>query len=126
MFCNDAEIKEGKNSVLPRKNRLKTGDFKKIWQRGKSLRGKFVFIKYLYSPNGFKLAVIINKKVAPKAVDRNKFKRRIKYIIKKYQQQIAKNQLLVVIATNKVAGAKFQELEQDLLFLLKQLNEKYY
>ena len=66
--------------MLPEANRLKSdGDFKKIFKYGKISENEFMKIKFLknfkpYSRFGF----IVSNKLAPKAVVRNLFRRRLR------------------------------------------------
>jgi len=100
--------------MLPAKNRLGTGFFrKKKASKGKTLEGNDLKIKVLSSQGQFKLAVIVSKKVASKATDRNRIKR---IITESLKEDLGKLQgEAVIIVKNNIASYKPEEVKKNLL-----------
>lgn len=63
--------------MLPRKNRLaKTRDFKEIFRQGRSVKAQGIVLKFQNTKNKTsRFAVVVSKKVAQKAVRRNRIRR---------------------------------------------------
>jgi ribonuclease P protein component len=69
-----------------------------------------------------RFGIIIPKKVLPKAVDRNKVKRRIKAILRKHFNHF--NQVDILILPQKSSlKVKFGQLESEIMFAIKKLNQ---
>ena len=64
---------------------------------------------------GAKIDIIVTKKVAPRAVDRNRIKRLIKEAL---QHLNSKNGLKIIVRRN-IAGLKEQEVQSKIAQLLK-------
>lgn len=105
--------------MLPSKNRLKLSFFKnnKIWQGQRLTSGE---IQLVVNPNKntFRVATIVSKKVAPKAVDRNRIKRLV-------AQAMGENQSLqaevIVIVKKNIATLKKDQVKAKLTKLLQKL-----
>lgn len=84
--------------------------------RGRPFFSKYFTIKAIKGPeNDFRYTVIVSKKVLKLAVDRNKFKRRVRSIIGSQLAQIKKKIDFVVVAKKGVEKASFTEIKEDIL-----------
>lgn len=101
--------------MLPKKNRLNL-------KTKEGFRGKRIFsedLTLIYSSaNYFKGAVVVSKKVAPKAVDRNRIKR---LVMESLKGKNAKAQCVFIVNKN-LAGLKKDEVEIKVKELLRQIN----
>lgn len=105
--------------MLPSKNRLKLSFFKnnKIWQGQRLTSGE---IQLVVNPNKntFRVTTIVSKKVAPRAVDRNRIKRLV-------AQAMGENQSLqaevIVIVKKNIATLKKDQVKAKLTKLLQKL-----
>lgn len=101
--------------MLPRLNRLtKKKDFEETYQQGKAVGGNFLLIKT--KPNQEKqtrIGIVVSKKVAKKATERNKLKRRIREIVRKKNTKDKLGGDIVIIAKKPSAKASYRELEAD-------------
>lgn len=105
--------------MLPSKNRLKLSSFKnnKIWQGQRLTSAE---IQLIVSPkvNTFKVATVVSKKVAPKAVDRNRIKRLV-------SQAMGENQSLqaevIVIIKKNISHLKKDQVKDKLTRMLQKL-----
>ena len=75
------------------------------------------FIKSYEGTRNDKLRIVVSKKVAPKAVSRNRIKRIIKEALKK--MNLPQNNFTIIVRNN-VEGYKSQKVEEELKQLLKQ------
>ena len=103
--------------MLPAVNRLKLSNKNKILTGGKKIStSEFVLIQK-GSGTTFKAASVVAKKVAPKAVDRNRIKRLIAQAL--LGQKGMKGNLIIIVKKN-IASLKMQEVRNKLVKLLRQ------
>ncbi len=77
------------------------------------------------APNGteaLRIGIVVSRKVARKAVRRNKIKRRLREILRLWLPYLAPGWDLVVVARPPAQEASFHELRQVLWTLLTQAN----
>jgi len=102
--------------MLPKTNRLITQhDFDAVFEKGRGTKRDFLIIQFVkntlpHSRFGF----IVSKKVAPKAVDRNLIKRRLRSLITRHINNMKSSLDVVIIATPKTKGKTFEEFEKIL------------
>jgi len=95
-------------------------DFRDIFQTGKTVIGRFIFLKIKKTKgSGPRFAVVAGLKVSKKAVQRNKIKRRIRAIISKTHPKILSGYDIVVIAKKEAVTEKFKTLQEDLIKTLE-------
>lgn len=84
----------------------------------KSTRGSFFIVKhkdnFLDHP---RIAIVVSKKVSPKAVVRNKLKRRTSEVIRLNLERFQSKDLIITILPQAV-GKDFKELDTDLVEIL--------
>lgn len=100
---------------LSNKYRLrKEGDIKKVFSKGRTIKGGLFFIRFLGNGLvGSRIAVMVSKKVSKKATERNLIKRRVHGAIdKKY---LKKNGLDILIVTLPIILEKpFKEIKTEI------------
>lgn len=110
--------------MLPRPNRLrKTNDFKRVFKNGKGVQIDNVFIKVRPSKGkATRIGIIVSKKVAKKAVDRNRIRRILSEGIRTHIQRIRleRDIVIVVLPGFSLRGAK--DAEKTLYTLFKKLS----
>lgn len=93
-------------------------DFNAIFKSGQSFANrKFVIYKLEKKQKHFRVGISVSKKLG-NAVMRNKIKRRIRHVLIAHQAELAALDF-VVIARKGVEILTYQELEQNLLHVLK-------
>jgi len=109
--------------MLPKANRLRnTREIEKVFRAGRGVKEGFLFLKFMENDLEIsRFAFIVSKKTSPKAVQRNKIKRRLRDIIRKRMPRIKTGFDLVVIAQKGAGSAKFQEMEQAVVRLLEKI-----
>ena len=99
--------------MLPKANRLKKKkDFEKVFKQGKGFEEDFLYLKVF--KNNLELTrfgFVVSKKFSPKAIERNKIRRRLGELIKVKLPKIKKGIDGIIIV---MPGAKndFQKLEE--------------
>src|SRR3989344_4756478 len=105
--------------MLPSKNRLKLShEFKNRFSGAKRASSDEFLLIARRKQAGFKLAVIISKKVAPKAVDRNRSRRIVSEALR--GQSVFFGELLVIVNKN-IARFKTEEVYKKLSSLILKL-----
>lgn len=97
-------------------------DFDKILKKKNQFTSKFTYIYINENDlNKYRFGICVSKKLG-KAVIRNKIKRRIKDIIDKSKLQF-NNKDYIIILKKSAKDAKYLELKEDIINLLKKINE---
>ncbi len=98
-------------------------DIKKILSTGKKLIFKDFIIIFQKNNFGYpRFAFIVSKKVSKRAVDRNRAKRLLREIVRKYYRYISdKGFDIIFIARKSIIDKKLQDLESEFQEFLKTL-----
>lgn len=107
--------------MFPRKYRLKKkGDFQKAFQKGKSIATPYlVLYTILKEPPGYpRIGIAVSRKLGT-AVARNRIKRRLREAIKPHLVNLKETYDIIIVARNKIKGLEFNDLEKNLVYLLK-------
>lgn len=109
--------------TLPRDIRLKNkADFSRVFKRGKSAKGNFLFIKFEKNEVGnYRVGIVVSRKVSQKSTERNKIKRIISEMFKIFKEEVSDGIDIVIIADPKIKNASSQEIKEDLSKLIKKL-----
>lgn len=109
--------------MLAIKYRLtKKKDFQEVFKGGRKCSGCFFGVRY--QKNNLKnsrFAVVASTKVSKKAVVRNRLKRQVREIIKKNMTKDLTGFDVIVNILSKSIDQEFQELEKDLVGILKKI-----
>lgn len=84
---------------------------------GLKISGEDFLLTFHQKPNVFKAAVIVAKKIAPKAVDRNRLRRQIFEVLRRTSKE---GELIVNVKKN-LAGLKTPQIERRLRPLLNKI-----
>lgn len=90
------------------------GGVKYVFQHGKTVRRAQMSLVFVPNDKGFtRIAVVVSKKVAKSAVERNKIRRRVFEALRLNFDLIPKNNdYIFVVFTKSVKNMKFAELEK--------------
>lgn len=106
--------------MLMKNTRLnRTSDFKKIYKKGHFSSSQHFRINSIIGggqDNKKRFAIIVSKKISPKATQRNLYKRQIRHTIVKNIECIPNGQYIISL---KIAPESFSTLEEDLKQCLK-------
>jgi ribonuclease P protein component len=105
--------------MIPKYSRIQKGDVLRVIKEGASYHSPSFLLKVLKNPLKTTLfAVIVSKKVAKTAVCRNKNKRRIREIIKKYSKNIPQGCFYIIMLKRDLNKSLFQDIENEMKNLL--------
>ena len=109
--------------MLKKQQRITSGrDFQYIYRRGRHLSSAFFGLNYLRNNFGFsRLGVVVSKKTARRATDRNLLKRRVREILRLNYSKITPGFDLIVTLKGSTKEADFKKLELELLTILNKL-----
>ncbi|GAW93649.1 ribonuclease P protein component [Calderihabitans maritimus] len=109
--------------MLPKDRRLrKRADFRKVYQHGRSLAGRYLVVYYLNSgKNKTRFGFSISKKIG-KAHERNRIKRTLREVCRKNLRQFKEGFDIIFIARSKIKGINYHGVEKDLLKLSRRAN----
>ena len=85
---------------------------------GKIIRSPFVDMRYAPLPGRIAFAVVISAKAAPKAVDRNRVRRRGRAILGKLGKKLIPGHAIAFFCKKGTAELPFSELETTITSLL--------
>ncbi|MDD4996076.1 MAG: ribonuclease P protein component [Patescibacteria group bacterium] len=107
--------------MLPKKYRLvKNNDFARVAQKGKMIFGQEVSLKWIKNDlNYSRFGITVSLKVDKRAVMRNKIKRRIRAILKKYLLQFVLGYDFLILTRPKIKELDFQQIESAILKIFK-------
>lgn len=112
--------------MIGKKNRFHGySSLRAVYQKGATVRNADYSIRYLKNNKrkDYRVAVVVSKKVAKSAVERNRIRRRIYEIVRQLDQPINGPQdIVITIFTSKVAAVDYQELEASLSKLFSKAN----
>ena len=109
--------------MLSRAHRLTDNkDFQNVYRRGRYNSTAFLSVNIL--PNKFgvtKIGVVVSKKVAKKAHDRNAVKRKVREAARLAYPRLKSGQNIVISIKNAALSQDYKVLEKDLLGSFKRL-----
>lgn len=94
-----------------------------VYTKGQTVRGSLLSIKYVENSRqpGYRLAVVISKKVSKSAVKRNRIRRRIYEVVRHHETEIVQPfDIVMTIFNEAIADLPADRLEKSLLKLLGQ------
>lgn len=108
--------------MLTRANRLRhSTDFQRVYTRSRTAAGRRFVLKYRPGASvKSRVGVVVGSKVSKLAVERNLLRRRIREVMRAQIDRLPNRLDLVVIAKPTAKGASFQEVQQEVLNLLRQ------
>ncbi len=102
--------------MFKKKQRFNRKDFKKVFKEGKRINNKNISISYIYNDKT-KTSVVVGKKIAKKATERNLLRRRVYFILRKNFDLVKNKQIIVFVKKNITYGILKKEIE-EILFKL--------
>ena len=106
--------------ALARKNRMAKRDFTKRFRSGKRIRNKHCSIHYgpLETPEP-KIAIVVQAKAAPRAVDRNSIRRQLSIFLSGMISSFTRPVFVVVIVHSPTSVMHLEECRDELSSMLQ-------
>lgn len=105
-------------------NQSRTFDI--IFKKGNRFQGRLFNLWTFVAPEDSrirgtrpKLAIMVSRKVFPKAADRNLWKRRIRESFRRFQHRLVRKSAVIFQAKRQPGPASYQSLEQEMHQLLE-------
>jgi len=111
--------------MLSKINRLSSNrEFQNIYRKGRSNTSPYFSVTVLPNRLGInRFGIVVSKKVAKKAVDRNRIKRQSREIIANLNKNVRNKQYDIIVSVrNNALNAKYDTLKSDLETLLQKSN----
>lgn len=106
--------------MLPSEYRLRSpDDFRKVYKLGKVIRGRLFILRFIKSERVKPRFGIVPPRKVKNAVLRNRLKRRVRDVCRRHRDEIKNQYDIVINISGKVAELTRQDLESDLLKLIK-------
>ncbi len=119
--------------MLLQKNRLKkTSDIEIVFENGRFVGGALTTLKVWhiipekfpkrgYTKDDLKIAFVVSKKIHKSAVQRNRLKRQMREVVRLLlkENKLRAGNMLLVMAKAEMIGKTYQEIETDLLAVLR-------
>lgn len=109
------------NQKIQSNRRLKNKrEFDEVFKAGRLVKGKFVNVWVCSEAEGagFVIGIIVTRKAAKRATDRNLWKRRIKEIFRRNQDQLEGGRAGVIVVKRQAGVPSYAELEKEFIALL--------
>ncbi|MFA5197276.1 MAG: ribonuclease P protein component [Patescibacteria group bacterium] len=93
-------------------------DFQTIYRRGRHYSNAFFSLNYSKNYYGHtRVGIVVNKKVAKKATERNLLKRQLREIVKKDYDKLAVGMDIIISTRPKTKELDFTQLEKEIVAL---------
>ncbi len=99
--------------MLPKSKRLTTEEFKEVFENGKKIYSPLFMYSYVIKES-FKLSVVASKKNFKKAVQRNKYKRKIFNIVRSFDKDTLPNAWIICTFKKEAIDKDNTLLEKDI------------
>lgn len=110
--------------MLSRNFRLKKEtDFRRIYRKGRRIRGYFFDITYLENNKNTRFGIVVTTKSINKAIKRNSAKRVLRVIIYKNKKDWPGNIDLIIKIKKEISPNLLKNAEAELVYSLKKIND---
>lgn len=112
---------EDVNSLGVNKRLRKRAEYLKIQSKGKKNRSKYLLISIVENKSEFsRIGVTITKKIDKRAARRNRLRRRIKEVFRKFNSKFEFSADIVVVGLKDSTDINFSQVKKDLVYLFYQ------
>lgn len=94
-------------------NKINRDSFKKIYNKSKTFDLSFGVFKYVLNDKKSKIVVVVSSKVVPKAVLRNKTKRRIKAVFNILSKKFDKPLVVLFFVKKSIINESFENILKE-------------
>jgi ribonuclease P protein component len=105
--------------MISQKQRISRGEFQSLLKKGRSFHSPLFSLSISKDVPGERFAVVVSKKVAKKAVRRNKLRRWAYSILQKHQDSIFSDVACIFFYKKTPEDISFQDVEKQIVDVLK-------
>jgi len=109
--------------MLPKKERLSREEFNRFFSVGKRFSAPSLQVVYVSNPT-FHASVVVPKKVAKRAVVRNKIRRRIYDIVRRHKSVLENRGVFIFFTKTGIERKSYAQLKEDVESVLGTILEK--
>jgi|SRR3989344_6203080 len=103
--------------MLSKRERLSARDISSL-SIGKSVFGAHISLRYVFTSTK-KFSVSVSKKVAKRAVDRNRIRRRVYSVLRDVKGDVKKSVFVMIMPKKECQTIKLEEIKSELMTLFK-------
>lgn len=109
---------------MPKKYRLSRADWLRLPRPTRRVHGSYFSLSVVPfpSPGGPRVALVVPKKIAKRAVDRNKIERRCREALRPLMGNVQKSVALIFHAKREAREAAYAEVAADIRKMLRSLD----
>lgn len=112
--------------MVPKKNRLNSLFFKNLFRKGTIIESPSFSLKYTKeNKEDFGISVIISKKVAQKAVERNLLKRRFLSLVLQQKNLLISGFSYIFYLKKDIHSRSQEQINQEIKDILQKIYEKH-
>lgn len=101
------------------------GSLNHVYRKGATLRSPYCAIRfYPGKQDEYRVAVVVSKKVAKSAPDRNRIRRRVYEAVRHNDKLLTNQDLVITIFDNRFLDMPYAELEDSIKRQLKQITRR--
>ena len=100
--------------MLPSSRRLSTTLFDKVLKQGKFFSGSMFTIRVLKAQGMSRFSVVISKKIAKKAVERNKIRRRVYSSLNTLLPRLTDGFLCVFMMKDQIKAMEYEKIKKNI------------
>lgn len=99
--------------MIKARDRLDSHSVKEVFEKGKRRSGKNFSVSFISSSGRSGFAVTVSKKIAPKAVVRNKIRRRIYSALREARDFLPRARI-VIVPKKSILEISFEDLKKEI------------
>ncbi len=94
-----------------------------VYRRGRTLRSKYFAVKYVEHNrlDSYRAAVVVSKKVSKSAPTRNRIRRRLYELVRKYEDKLGSQDIVITVYDERAADVAIEELDAALKRIFRQI-----
>lgn len=107
--------------MLPKKERLSRAEFNRFFSAGKRVHSPS--LQYIYTPHtALHVSVVVSKKVAKLAVQRNKIRKRIYDIVRHYRAENGLTGVFIILTKAGVSSMTYVSLKEEIRSTIQKIS----
>jgi ribonuclease P protein component len=112
--------------MLPKEKRLiETRDFKRVYTKGSFFSVPLFNLNFMSNRSQLtRVGIVISKKIAKRAVDRNRAKRQFREAVRSFYEILPKGYDIIISVKEKALGASYGDIEAEIKKAFERVGKK--